>query len=200
MFVSPLYRGVQSWTQHCRCVSPVLRRGEDALSWPAGSAFLWSSLPQRHNTDLWSICCPPDSPVMFFLKMLSSQLAPYLCSCMRVHLTTYRSFVGFHYDAYVPISLTFQGSSEWQHNHLVGQPLFWILYLVQTWSKCTLFHHSGHAGICNKYYPQYQVPVSSGVYHFKGLAFCSFFFKFNLPRCLSETLALTVILLDLAPM
>lgn len=47
------------------------------------------------------------------------------------------------------------GSSEWQHNHPVYQPLLPVWDYQQTWWRCTLLHHPSSL-MTEGYWPQYQ--------------------------------------------
>lgn len=71
--MSLLYGRAQSWTNHCRCVSPVLSIEEEPpastccqnSSW-CSSGYCWSPVLQRHITGSYSPWCPtePQSPLL----------------------------------------------------------------------------------------------------------------------------------------
>lgn len=81
-------------------------------------------------------------------KLLSRLSDPSLYCCMGLFLPRYRtfclSFCWTFWCSYWLFSQANQRSCEWQHNHLLYQPLLPVFYHLKIWWGCTLYHHQGH--------------------------------------------------------
>ena len=142
--------------------SPVLSRG-DHLPCPVGNASPNTDQEsQGHTAGLCSIFCPPGHPGPF-LKSCFPESQPLVCTdawgqslpCAGLH--TSLSWISL--GSCCPISPACQGPSEWQHNHLVYQPLFPVLHILQTYSRCT----PSIIQVTNDHVKQYWISVPLGM-------------------------------------
>ena len=94
-----------------------------------------SSLPWRHSVCSGSTWCPPGSPRVFSIMLLSSHLAPSLDWWLFLHRcrtlqSTLLSFMKFLVDCWI-ISPARWGPSGWWHGCLVCRPHLPVLYHLQ---------------------------------------------------------------------
>lgn len=152
---------------------------KDDLSWPVGKAFpLVFFAIKAQYLNMINMLFPRIPNIFFFKKLLSSQLAP---TCADVwgyaspHAIPLLNFFKIPVCPFVQlVKVPLKGSTTvWCVNHY--SELCTICKLAQgalvpssrSWRKVL----------------QILAPISSsGVHHFKSLAFCLFFYKSNLPQ------------------
>lgn len=153
MSMSLLHWGAQNWTQHSKCVSPVLNKREVSpldllavlclmqprmlLSFFATRVYCWlplNFLSTRTMCPFLRSCFPDEQASA--CTGVQAYSSPDAGLCLFPHWTSWHSCW--------PISPVCQGRSEWQHSHLVYQTLLPILYHPQTCWGSILPHHPGH--------------------------------------------------------
>lgn len=126
MSISLLYGGVQTWTNHWRCFSPVLSKGEEPPpstccqnSSYNNSGYCWSSFLQGHITGSYSTWCPREPQGLFLQSFSASQFPTQLMhGVTHLHMQDFAfTFVELHE---VPVYFTSLLKFFWVGTHPSG--------------------------------------------------------------------------------